>query len=138
MPAVTGVDFIIQVNTGTEAAPVWTTVAGQRNATLNREVEEADATSKDSNGWYEGIPTIRSWSIKFDGLIVEDDTGYQALEDAYMNNEILQVQIVTPAGNKYTGKAYLTDFSLEAPYKDDAVYSGTLQGTGPLTKTTTP
>ena len=138
MPAVTGVDFLIQVNTGTEATPTWTTVAGQQNATLNREVDEADITSKDSDGWYEGLPTIRNWSIDFDGLIVEDDTGYKALEDAYMNNEILQVQIVTPVGNKYTGKAYLTDFPIEAPYDDAATYSGTLQGTGPLTKTTTP
>ena len=138
MSAVTGVDFLIQVNTGTEAAPVWTTVAGQQNATLNREVDDADITSKDSNGWYEGLPTIRNWSIDFDGLIVESDTGYQALEDAYMNNEILQVQLLTPAGNKYTGKAYLTDFPIEAPYDDAATYSGTLQGTGPLTKTTTP
>ncbi|WP_434642762.1 phage major tail protein, TP901-1 family [Thermoanaerobacterium thermosaccharolyticum] len=138
MPAVTGVSFIIQVNTGAEETPVWTTVAGQQNATLNREVDEADVTSKDSGGWYEGLPTIRNWSIDFDGLIVENDGGYQALEDAFMNNEILQVQLVTPAGNKYTGKAYLTDFPIEAPYDDAATYSGTLQGTGPLTKTTTP
>lgn len=136
MPAVTGVDFLIQVNTGTDTAPTWTTVAGQQNATLKRKADEADITSKDSDGWYEGLPTIKNWSIDFDGLLVEDDAGYQALEDAYLNDKILQVQLLTPAGNKYTGKAYLTDFPIDAPYDDAATYSGTLQGTGPLTKTT--
>lgn len=136
MPAVTGVDFLIQVNTGAEATPTWTTVAGQRGATLNRETDEVDVTSKDSNGWYEGMPTIRNWSIEAEGLLVQDDTAYARLEQAYMNNEIVQVQLITPSGTKYTGKAYITDFPIEAPYDDAATYSVTLQGTGPLTKAT--
>jgi len=135
MPAVTGVTFLIQVNTGTETSPTWTAVGGQRGATLNRSVDEADVTSKGSLGWHEGIPTIKTWSIDFDGLVVEDDAAYKLLEAAYMDGEILQVEVVTPAGNKYSGNAFLTDFSIDAPYDDAMTYSGTLQGTGPLTLT---
>jgi len=134
MPGVSGVTFLIQVNTGTETT-TWTAVGGQRGATLNRSVDEADVTSKESLGWHEGLPTIKNWSIDFDGLVIEDNTAYKRLETAYMNNEVLQVQVITPAGNKYSGKAFLTDFSIDAPYDDAMTYSGTLQGTGSLTLT---
>lgn len=135
MPAVSGVDFIVKVNTGTEASPVWTAVAGQRNATLNMGMEEIDITSKDSQGWHEGLPGVRNWSIDFDGLIIEDDAGLSALEDAYMNKAQVEVQLVTPAGYTYSGKATLTDFSYDTPYEGEATADGTLTGTGALTKT---
>lgn len=131
MPAVTGIAFLVQVQDGTD----WVSVAGQRSATLNRTAEEADVTSKTSEGWYEGIPTFKNWSIDFDGLVMESDTSYALLEDAYMNGETIQVQLITPAGNKYTGSGYLTEFPIEAPYDDAATYSGTIQGTGELVKT---
>jgi len=57
MAGVSGVTFLIQVNTGTETSPTWTAVGGQRGATLNRSVDEADVTSKDSLGWHEGLPS---------------------------------------------------------------------------------
>ena len=130
----TGVDFVIQVNTGTEATPSWTTVAGQRGATLNRSTDVVDTTSKDSNGWEENTPSIRHWSIDFDGLLVENDAAFVELENAYMNNEQVHVQMVTAAGNKFEGTATLTDFPIEAPHDGEATYSGTLQGSGALTK----
>lgn len=134
MPGVSGVDFVVQVNTGTEAAPIWTTVGGQRNATLHRTTDTINLTTKDSNGWEENEPTIRHWSIDFDALLLEDDAGYAALEDAYDNKKQLQVQVLTPAGNKYTGKATLADLTAEGPM-EEATISGTLTGSGPLTKT---
>ncbi|NSW92319.1 MAG: phage major tail protein, TP901-1 family [Firmicutes bacterium] len=135
MSAITGVDFIIKVNTGTVGAPVWTAVGGQRNATLNMATSEVDVTSKDSAGWHEGIPGIRSWSIEFDSLLLEGDAGLAALEAAYMNGEQVQVQMATPAGNTYDGIATLTDFSYEAPYEGEATATGTLNGSGALNKT---
>lgn len=135
MPVVTGVDFVINVNTGTVELPTWTLVAGQRNATLTMSTDEVDITSKNSNGWHEGLPSIRSWSIEFDALLIEDDDGLAAIEDAFMNGTQVQVQIVTPAGNKYDGNATLTDFSYEGPYDGEATASGTLTGSGALTKT---
>ncbi len=133
--ATSGIDFVIQVNTGDEITPVWTTIAGQRGATLNRSVDVIDVTSKSSDNWEENLPGIRHWSIDFDGLLVEDDTGYLELEDAFMNGTQVRVQMETVSGNKYTGMATLTDFPIEAPYDDAATYSGTLQGSGPLVKT---
>jgi len=133
MPAVSGVDFLVKVNTGTEQTPVWTTVGGQRNATLNLESDAIDTTSKDSNGWHEELVGINNWSIEFDGLILEDDTGYMELEEAYMNKSLVMVQLSTPAGKTYTGKARVT-LSMEGPYEGEATISGTLTGSGQLTK----
>ncbi len=134
MPAVTGISFLVYVNTGTDASPVWTVVAGQRGANLNMSLDEADTTSKDSSGWHEGLPTIRSWSIDFDALLIQGDAGLTALENMFMNKSQVKIQLQTPAASTYTGKATLTDFSYDAPHDGEATASGSLTGTGALTK----
>jgi TP901-1 family phage major tail protein len=135
MPAVSGVSFIIKVNTGTEQTPVWTAVGGQRDATLKMTSEEIDVTSKDSSGWHEALPGIRTWSIEFESLLIEGDAGLIELENAFLSKEQVMVQVATPAGNKYEGKATLSEFSYKMPYKGEATASGKVTGTGALMKT---
>lgn len=130
----TGVDFLVYVNTGTLAAPTWTKIAGQRNGRLSRRTDTANLTSKDSAGWARNIPTIISWNIDFDGLIVEGDSGQDALEEAWRNREQVQVRMVTEAGVKYTGLASITDLSDAAPYETEATFSGTLTGSEELAR----
>lgn len=137
MPATTGTDFLIKVNTGTVGVPIWTTVGGQRSGTLNMGADEADFTSKDSSGWHEGEPVIRNWSVDFDALLIEGDAGLVALEDAYMDNEKVQVQVAMPSGKVYSGYATLSDFSYEGPYDSESTASGSLTGSGELAPTGT-
>lgn len=132
MPAIGGVTFLLEVNTGTDAVPVYTAAAGGRNATLNLSVDEIDITSKDSNNWHEGLPSIRSWSIDFDELFVENDNGLVVIQNMYFNNVQLKVRCKTPLLKTFSGKVTLTDFSLEGPYDGEMTVSGTLQGTGAL------
>lgn len=132
--AKTGVDFVIKVNTGTIAVPIWTLVAGQRGASLNRSTDEADITSKDSAGWHEGLPTTRTWGIDADGLVIEDDTGYVALEDAWRAGTQVQVELSTPAGNTEIGMATITDFPVDMPYDGETTYSISLAGSGALVR----
>lgn len=126
----TGVKFLVYVNTGTVAVPVYTKVGGQRGATLNRSAETVDVTSKDSNNWLQSEYGLREWSIDFDGLLIESDIAFAELEDALMNQLKLMVRFETAAGNKYEGTALLTDFPIEGPYDGEATYSGTLMGDG--------
>lgn len=128
----TGIDFVIKVNTGTIASPTYTKVAGQRGGSLKRTTGEADMTTKDSNNWHEGKPTIRSWSIDGDGLIIENDTGYSAIKTAWLANEQVQVQMVTADGHTNTGMATITDFSDDVPYDAEATYTIALAGSGAL------
>lgn len=130
-----GVDFVIKIE-DSSVPGTYNILGGQRGATLNRSSETIDITTKSSSGWRENEASIREWSIEADGLLIEDDTAYTELENCYMNGTKVLVELVTAAGNTYEGEALITDFPIEAPYDDAATYSVTLQGTGPLTKTT--
>lgn len=133
----TGINFLIYVNTGTPTVPVYTLVAGQRGATLNRSRDTVELTNKTTgDGFKEFAGTSAEWSVDFDGLLVESDTALQSLEDAFFNNEEVLVRFQTASGNKYEGNTIFTDFPIEAPYDSEVTYSGTLQGTGAYTKTT--
>lgn len=131
-----GCDFLVYANTGTIAAPVWKKVGGQQGAALDRSSDSADTTTKDSANWAEAELTIRHWSLDADGLLPTDDEGYDALEDAWMNNEKLLIKLTTANGKKFQGMALITSFPIDAPYDDMAKYSLTFQGSGPLTHAT--
>lgn len=130
------IDFLIFVNTGTDASPVWSKVAGQRSGTLNRSYETIDVTTKDSDGFIEEDYGWGTWGIDGDGVLFETDAGFIALEDAFDNAEKVIVRFQTGAGNKYEGPMIITDFPIEAPYDDTATYSLTLNGVGKPTKVT--
>lgn len=121
-----GVDFIVKVGTNV--------LGGQRGATLNRTADTIDTTTKASNEWRESEASIKEWGIDADGLLVEDDVAYLALEAAYMAGTKVNIELETAAGNKYSGQAIITDFPVEAPYDDAATYSVSFMGTGPLAK----
>lgn len=134
MPAMKGIDILILANTGTDAAPVWTVVGGQRNATLHEENETIDTTAKDSAS---GVQTfeygLSTWTISCDGVYVPNDNAYTTLQNAMRNKTKLKVR--TKEGDAYTaeGQVLVTSRDLEGPYDGEATYSMELQGTGPLT-----
>lgn len=131
MAQVKGIDFLVMVE---QADGVFVKVGGQRGATLNRSADTLETTSKDSDGFKEFESAFKEWSIDADGLYVAGDTGFQALEDSFMNGTKLKVQLAMPSGEQYEGMAVITDLPIEAPYDDMATYSVTLQGSGKLEK----
>lgn len=132
------VDFLIYVNTGTEQIPTYVKVAGQRGGTFNRSKDMLDATSKDSGSMKNNEYGLGEWTIEGDGLLIEDDAGYLALEDAFDLDKKVLVRWSTAAGNKYEGSALINELSNEAPYDDLATYSVSLTGDGDYAKVTTP
>jgi TP901-1 family phage major tail protein len=129
-----GIDFIIEVNTGTDASPIWTKVAGQRGGKLTRGTDDLDLTSKDGSGWEDSDYGNLSWGIESDGLLTEGDAGYLALENAYMNRQKIKVHMKTAGGSKYEGKVLIQDFPIDAPHDDLVTYEVKLKGCGPLSK----
>lgn len=125
-----GIDFLLKIKT----AETFTVLGGQRGATLNRSAETMDVTTKDSGGWKENLAGLKEFSIDADGLIIDSNAAYQALEDAFNNGTPIDVELSTPNDTTYTGKVLVTDFPIELPYDDAVTYSVTLTGTGPLTK----
>lgn len=121
-----GIDFLVKIGTSV--------LGGQRGATLNRGKDTIDTTTKQSGGWKEFESGLKEWGVEADGLLVEDDIAYAALEAAYLDDTAVTVEIATPSGAKYSGSALITDFPIEMPYEAEASYSVTFQGTGPLVK----
>lgn len=131
--AIKGKGVLIKVNTGTNENPVYTTVAGQKGATLNQSRETLEATTKD-NDYKEFLAGYGEWSIEAEGLLQLEDEGFSKLEEAFNSGELVQVQFAMPSGDIYEGMAVITDLPIEAPYDDLVSYSCTLQGSGQLVK----
>jgi TP901-1 family phage major tail protein len=128
-----GIDFTISVN--------GTKIAGQQGGSLSRNQENLETTNKDSNGWKTFIPSFKDWSVEGEGLVVFSDQGYQALETAYVNGDLVTVDVMLEGSQSlYQGEAILSELSLDMPYDDLVTYTVSLQGSGELTFTapTTP
>lgn len=108
-------------------------VAGQRGATVNRATETADTTTKDSDGWQENEPTIRNWSVDFDGLEVENDEGLSHLNEHWRKNKKVKVRVLNSGGDAEEGLAVITSLTEEKPHDGEKTYSATVTGSGPLT-----
>ena len=129
-----GLDVLIKVNVGTAETPEYIAVGAQRGASLSRSAETLDKTSKDSDGWQESLAGLKSWSISTDGLLILDDEGYEALENAYMMSENVLIQFSTKSGAMFEGDAIITAIDLDAPYDDLISYTAEFQGSGALAK----
>lgn len=131
MTKVKGIDVLV----GIKNATTYDTLGGQRGATLNRSSETIEVTDKVSGGWKENYSGIKEWSVDCDGLFVVDDAAFATLETAFNAGTAIDVEISDGTNITYSGKAYITDFPIEAPYDDVATYSISLTGTGALAAT---
>lgn len=126
---VRGTTVLIEVQ---DEAGVWSKVAAQRGGTLNRSAETLDTTNKEGYGWADNEQGQKSWSIDCDGLFVEDNDGFKALNAAWVNGDCVRVRVHFPSGLTYVGQAILTDFPIDLPYDDAVTYSLTFNGKGAL------
>ena len=108
--------------------------------TLKVELEMKELRTKDTDG-KEKWPGDVSWSVDGDGLVVIDDSienSHTAEEvlDLVLQKKLVEVVVKSPLtglAKMYTGKAYITTFSLSTPAGDNASYSYSLTGSGNLT-----
>lgn len=130
-----GKDFLLYISIIPDGlfTPVWQLVGGQRSSNLSRSAEEIDVSSKTSGGWNSVKAGQRSWSIDLDSLVVSDDVGYQAMNQAYLTGKEVQI-LLRNALDTFAVKGWgsITDFSLDTPHDDAASISGTISGNGAL------
>ena len=108
--------------------------------TLKVDLEMKELRTKDTDG-KEKRPGDVSWSVDGDGLVVIDDSienSHTAEEvlDLVLRKKLVEVVVKSPLtglAKMYTGKAYITTFSLSTPAGDNASYSYSLTGSGNLT-----
>jgi TP901-1 family phage major tail protein len=130
--ATVGKDYLLYVNKGTVAAPVWQVVGGQRSASLSMSADEIDVSDKASGGWAATLAGMRSWSIDLDALLLLNDAGINILRQAFMQGKQINIKLRYPDNSCQIGWASITDFSSEAPHDGEASLSGTLNGVGPI------
>ena len=110
-------------------------VAGQRGASLSMSADDIDITDKTTEGYKAFLAGLKEWSISCDGLVCVGDAGYDALVDAFLNAEEVQVQLKNEAGTfGYQGTVSIASMDFDAQYDDALTYSCELRGASALTK----
>lgn len=95
-----------------------------------------DATTRNSSGWKETIAGLRSWSLSVTGVIAFDDTtGWMAFVQGIANRSLFTVKFSTGITGDYyfQGNARIQATSAAAKMEATATFTGTIEGTGPLT-----
>lgn len=109
-------------------------IGGQLGATLNRETQTADVTTKSCNGKREFIIISDTWNVDCDGFYRLNDKGLDLLLDSVMNHTLLDIEIQVATGYVLNGKCLVESFPLEMPDKKEVQYKLTLLGSGDLIK----
>lgn len=118
-----GIDAILFVNDKA--------LGGQRAATLSRSMTPIDITNKISAEWKKNMSGLKTWSLYCSGLYIKDEESFDILEDAFMNNKEISVDLKD--GNRsYGGKALITSFPIETNFNDTFTYKVNLLGVGEL------
>ncbi len=127
-----GTAFLVQLNTGTEAAPVWTTIGSQRDATVSRALDVIDVSNKDSRN-RRIKPGRYTVEISFDHLYVPGAAELVALKDAMLNATWLQVREFVGGIARRIYGGFITGHDESFPDMGEAVVSVTFTGDGPET-----
>jgi TP901-1 family phage major tail protein len=122
-----GLEVLLYVN-GTE-------VGGQRGASLSMSADELDVTDKNTTGYKKFLVGLKEWSISCDGLVVVGEQGYDALFNAFIAGDVIEVQLKKEDGSfGYQGPVVIASMDFDAQYDDALTYSCELKGAGDLTK----
>jgi TP901-1 family phage major tail protein len=133
-----GLEVLIYVNVAEEGQPAkYEPVGGQRGASLSMSADELDITDKNTVGYKKFLVGLKEWSISCDGLVVDGETAYDALFKAFIDGNIVHIQLKKEDGSfGYEGDMVISSMDFDAQYDDALTYSCELKGAGDLTKMT--
>ena len=144
---INGTDFSIQL--------VNDVIALSTSGSINIEHKLRDISTRESNGYRKQIGGERQWSLEAEGVVAFrklNGTSYQSITGEASINEIIndhiinrtEVQVKFKPTNPlitgvplFTGIAFITGASIDAPMEDNTTFSVSLQGTGVLNQLTT-
>ncbi|KGJ49703.1 phage tail tube protein [Paraclostridium dentum] len=106
-------------------------IGGQTGASMNKESDTTDTTTKDSGMWAEPEVSGLSWSVDCDGLVVVGDAALKALNKAWREAQLVDIKYGTAEAYEH-GKALISSLSENAPNKEKCTYSVSFQGVGEL------
>ena len=106
-------------------------LGGQQGANLIRQAEAIDITNRINGEWSESLVGKKSWNIVCSGLYITNDKAFSLLENAFMNNEIVEV-LISFGKTRLKGNALITDFPLNSFFNKEFKYNIKLLETGAL------
>lgn len=115
------------------------TIAHTTSCSISFSNEVADATTKDSAGYSEIIPAVRSGEISFDGLVdYTDSAGGDELAGYLLGRTKVDFSFGTAATGDtvYTGEGFVTSLEITGEMESAVSYSGTISITGAITTST--
>lgn len=127
-----GKDTLLYVDKGTNGAPDWLLIGGQRNTPLSRKANTLDASHKTSGGWGSTLPGLKNWSIDYSGLQIMSDEGLQIIEHCFLNDKQLHVKIAYKNGTYRTGWAFITQYDDDNAHDAIGTVKVTISGNGPI------
>ena len=89
-----GLDCALYYNVAGYATPSFTEITNCRDVTLNLEKNEADVTTRGSNGWRAMVGVLKDGSVDFQMVWDTADTAFTALKDAYFNNTSIDIAVM--------------------------------------------
>lgn len=126
---INGADVLLQANTGTEAAPVWTNVGSQRDVSISESVAAIDASSKDSRA-----ARVRggrySSSISLDALYVPTNAAYTTLRTAFRAGTLIRVRVTESGVGTEQASVLITDIERSYPDQGESTISIDLEVDG--------
>lgn len=122
-----GFDALIKIN----GIPV----AAQINADVQRTASTADVTNRIKMEWTNVLPQLNSWRLTCSGAYVTSDEGLSLLEQAYLSRQLVDITL-SSAAIDFSGKGAIINFPVGALFNSEMSYNITIQGAGPLERTT--
>ena len=136
MAIVNATDVVLKIDVAAGSSYVKLLHATSASLSVNREM--IDSTTKDSSGWSESLPGLKSWELSGDGFVdFATDAGLEADEliaEMISASPEVTVQFGISGTRTYTGSAFITSVSLDAGVEENATYSISLTGTSTLTE----
>ena len=128
-----------QIFVSTDGGSSFNGIAEITEMSLNLTAELEDATSHDSAGWREFIEGLKTWSIDTETMYITASTTKDDLFAALVAGSELLVRFRpndTVGQDQFEGSVKVGEFTPSSPLADPGSLSVTLQGSGPLVKTT--
>ena len=122
-----------------------TKVGYATSASISMNHNLRDTSTKESAGWREQMEGQRDWEVSVEGMLLFVDSSGGAIssltaDELYTNyiatraSFALKFSTEVTADLRWTGTAWMTSLSADAPNEDSTTWSATVSGTGALTQ----
>ena len=121
-------------------------IAYATNASISINHNLRDTSTKESGGWRDQLEGLRDWEVSVEGMLIFTETAgavsgstfVSLYQDYIASRTEFTLTFKGASGDKqWSGKAYLTALSADAPTEDSTTWSATFQGSDSLAMATT-